>query len=68
VEEQDGEQRTWLARGKLEQLAVPTDLERPEDTELERLAHRRSTGVNRSSTAATDDSGRCERGARTGQA
>jgi hypothetical protein len=68
VQEQDGQQRTGLARGKLEQLAVPADLERPEDPELERLAHRRSTGVNRSSTAGTDDSRRRERRARTGQA
>jgi hypothetical protein len=68
AQEQDGEQRPRLAGRKLEQSVFTGDLERPQDPELERLAHGRSTGVNRSSTVATEAFGRRENSARTGQA
>jgi len=57
MQEQDGQQGARFAGRKLQQASVPGDLERPEDAELERLAHthsRRSTGVNRSSTDDRD--------------
>jgi hypothetical protein len=61
MQEQDGQERAWLAGRELEHASLPARLERPEDAELERFAHtddvrnsRRSTGVNRSSTADGD--------------
>ena len=54
TEQQKCQQRAWLAGRKVERCALPAHFERPEDPEFERLAHtanRRSTGVNRSSTA-----------------
>jgi hypothetical protein len=68
AQEQDREQGARLAGRKLERPVVARDLERAQDAELERPAHARSTGVNRSSTAAAEGLSRRESRARTGQA
>ena len=54
TEQQKCQKRAWLAGRKVEGAPFPRDFKRPEDAEFERFAHttnRRSTGVNRSSTA-----------------
>jgi hypothetical protein len=68
AQEQDREQRARLPGRKVEQTVIARYLERPQDPEVERHAHGRSTGVNRSSTAAIEALRRRESRARTGQA